>query len=46
MLAFGLFFFIAFAFTSKNMDTEGLLRVLYAKPVRKDDGTVEYPKNE
>ncbi len=40
---FGLFFLISFAMTSPNMDTKGLLRVLYAKPVRKADGTVEYP---
>jgi hypothetical protein len=27
------------------MDTKGLLRVLYSKPVRKADGTVEYPES-
>ena len=43
---FGLFFLISFAMTSPNMDTKGLLRVLYAKPVRKADGTVEYPDKE
>ena len=43
---FGLFFLISFALTSPNMDTKGLLRVLYAKPVRKADGTVEYPDKE
>tara|TARA_Y100001968_G_C19306618_1_gene691967 strand:- start:771 stop:971 length:201 start_codon:yes stop_codon:yes gene_type:complete len=46
MVLFGLFFIVAFILTSKNMDTEGLLRVLNAKPLRKDDGTVEYRKNE
>ena len=40
---FGGFFLVSFAFTSPNMDTKGLLRVLYSKPVRKADGTVEYP---
>ena len=43
----GVFFLITFAITSPNMDTKGLLRVLYSKPVRKADGTVEYrSKNE
>ena len=46
MIVFGLFFLVAFALTSENMDTEGLLRVLYAKPLRKADGTVEYRKEE
>tara|TARA_B100000700_G_C14820138_1_gene749491 strand:+ start:88 stop:288 length:201 start_codon:yes stop_codon:yes gene_type:complete len=46
MVVSGLFFLVAFALTSKNMDTEGLLRVLYAKPFRKEDGTVEYRKEE
>ena len=46
MVIFGLFFLVSFFLTSKNMDTEGLLRVLNAKPLRKDDGTVEYPKEE
>jgi len=27
------------------MDTKGLLRVLYSKPVRKNDGSVEYPES-
>tara|TARA_Y100001968_G_C19432322_1_gene757767 strand:+ start:1726 stop:1923 length:198 start_codon:yes stop_codon:yes gene_type:complete len=40
---FGGFFLISFAITSPNMDTKGLLRVLHSKPVRKDDGSVEYP---
>ena len=39
---FGLLFLVAFALTSGNIDSKGLLRVLYAKPLRKDDGTVEY----
>ena len=42
----GLFFLYSFALTSGNMDTEGLLRVLNAKPLRKSDGTVEYRKKE
>ena len=37
------FFIISFFITSPNMDTKGLLRVLYAKPVRKKDGAVIYP---
>ena len=37
----GVFFFISFLLTSKNMDAEGLLRVLYSKPFRLKDGTVE-----
>ena len=44
IVLFGAFFLLAFALTSKNMDTRGLLRVLYAKPLRNDDGTVEYRK--
>tara|TARA_Y100001968_G_C19449136_1_gene767314 strand:+ start:529 stop:723 length:195 start_codon:yes stop_codon:yes gene_type:complete len=44
MIVFSLFFLISFAFTSQNMDTDGLLRVLYSKPQRKKDGTVEYKK--
>ena len=43
---FSLFFLISFAITSPNMDTKGLLRVLYSKPVRRPDGKVEYPKKE
>ena len=46
MVIFGSFFLVAFALTSRNMDTEGLLRVLNAKPLRKPDGTVEYRKKE
>ena len=42
IVSFGLFFLISFAITSQNMDTKGLLRVLYSKPIRKPDGTVEY----
>tara|TARA_B100001250_G_C19688150_1_gene739023 strand:- start:941 stop:1141 length:201 start_codon:yes stop_codon:yes gene_type:complete len=45
IFSFGLFFLVAFAFTSKNMDSKGLLRVLYAKPLRNNDGKVEY-RNE
>ncbi len=40
---FGIFFLVSFAITSPNMDTKGLLRVLHSKPIRKADGTVEYP---
>ena len=46
MVIFGGFFLISFLVTSPNMDTKGLLRVLYSKPLRKADGTVEYPKNK
>ncbi len=42
IVLFALFFIISFALTSRNMDTKGLLRVLYAKPLRKKDGSVEY----
>ena len=42
---FGGFFLVSFFITSPNMDTQGLLRVLYSKPVRKDDGSVEYPES-
>ena len=45
MVIFGGFFLISFLVTSPNMDTEGLLRVLYSKPVRKADGSVEYPES-
>jgi len=41
----GGFFIVTFAITSPNMDTKGLLRVLYSKPVRKADGSVEYPES-
>ena len=44
MIIFGGFFLISFLITSPNMDTKGLLRVLYSKPVRKPDGSVEYPE--
>ena len=43
LLVFGGFFLVSFFITSPNMDTKGLLRVLYSKPVRKEDGSVEYP---
>ena len=43
LIIFGGFFLISFFITSPNMDTKGLLRVLYSKPVRKADGSVEYP---
>ncbi len=46
ILIFGGFFLFSFAVTSPNMDTKGLLRVLYAKPTRKADGTVEYKKED
>ncbi len=45
LVFFGGFFLISFFITSPNMDTKGLLRVLYSKPVRKADGTVEYPES-
>tara|TARA_Y100001968_G_C18715592_1_gene417777 strand:+ start:233 stop:406 length:174 start_codon:yes stop_codon:yes gene_type:complete len=44
LILFGGFFLISFFITSPNMDTKGLLRVLYSKPIRKEDGTVEYPE--
>ena len=44
LFLFGGFFLISFFITSPNMDTKGLLRVLYSKPVRKADGSVEYPE--
>ena len=45
LFIFGGFFLVSFFITSPNMDTKGLLRVLYSKPVRKEDGTVEYPES-
>ncbi len=45
LVLFGGFFLISFFITSPNMDTKGLLRVLYSKPVRKDNGSVEYPES-
>ena len=45
LLLFGCFFIVSFLITSPNMDTKGLLRVLYSKPVRKADGSVEYPES-
>ena len=45
MFIFGGFFLVSFLVTSPNMDTKGLLRVLYSKPVRKADGSVEYPES-
>ena len=45
LVLFGGFFIVSFFITSPNMDTKGLLRVLYSKPVRKADGTVEYPES-
>ena len=45
LVVFGGFFLISFFITSPNMDTQGLLRVLYSKPVRKADGSVEYPES-
>ncbi len=44
LVIFGGFFLISFFITSPNMDTKGLLRVLYSKPVRRADGSVEYPE--
>ena len=45
LISFGGFFLISFFITSPNMDTKGLLRVLYSKPIRKEDGSVEYPES-
>ena len=45
LVFFGSFFLISFFITSPNMDTKGLLRVLYSKPVRKGDGSVHYPES-
>ena len=45
LVVFGGFFLISFFITSPNMDTKGLLRVLYSKPVRRPDGSVEYPES-
>ena len=42
---FGGFFLVSFFITSPNMDTKGLLRVLYSKPIRNSDGSVEYPES-
>ena len=46
MFLFGGFFIISFFITSPNMDTKGLLRVLYSKPKRKSNGTVIYPNKD
>ena len=45
LIVFGGFFLVSFFITSPNMDTKGLLRVLYSKPIRKEDGSVEYPES-
>ncbi len=45
LIIFGGFFLVSFFITSPNMDTKGLLRVLYSKPVRNEDGSVEYPES-
>ena len=45
LVIFGGFFLISFFITSPNLDTKGLLRVLYSKPVRNLDGSVEYPES-
>ena len=45
LIIFGGFFLISFFITSPNMDTKGLLRVLYSKPIRNEDGSVEYPES-
>ena len=45
LVLFGGFFVLSFMITSPNMDTKGLLRVLYSKPGRKADGSVEYPES-
>ncbi len=41
---FSIFFIVSFLITSPNMDTKGLLRVLYSKPIRKSSGKVIYTK--
>ena len=46
LFVFGGFFLVSFFITSPNMDTKGLLRVLYSKPNRKTDGSVEYPETK
>ena len=46
LVFFGGFFLVSFFITSPNMDTKGLLRVLYSKPIRKADGSVEYPESK
>ena len=46
LVLFGGFFLISFFITSPNMDTKGLLRVLYSKPIRRADGSVEYPESK
>ena len=46
LVLFGGFFLVSFFITSPNMDTKGLLRVLYSKPIRKADGSVEYPESK
>ena len=45
LVLFGGFFLVSFFITSPNMDTKGLLRVLYSKPVRNPDGSVDYPES-
>ena len=45
LVIFGGLFLVSFFITSPNMDTKGLLRVLYSKPIRKADGSVEYPES-
>tara|TARA_Y100001968_G_scaffold288145_1_gene290148 strand:- start:916 stop:1122 length:207 start_codon:yes stop_codon:yes gene_type:complete len=45
LVIFGGFFLVSFFITSPNMDTKGLLRVLYSKPVRRPDGSVDYPES-
>ena len=45
LVLFGGFFLVSFLITSPNMDTKGLLRVLYSKPIRNSDGTVDYPES-
>ena len=45
LILFGGFFLFSFVITSPNMDSKGLLRVLYSKPIRKSDGSVEYPES-
>ena len=45
LVVFGGFFLFSFIITSPNLDTKGLLRVLYSKPIRNADGSVEYPES-
>ena len=45
LVFFGFLFLVSFVITTPNMDTKGLLRVLYSKPVRNANGLVQYPES-